>query len=809
MRPLFLALFATCVSAQDVDSQAQAILQKNCLICHGAALQSAKLDLRTRESMLTGGERGPAISPGHPEVSRLYLFAAGIEQPSMPPGKKLGSEDLEVLREWIKTGARLSVPATHDIDKATALAKMEDRPILPEERAFWSFQPVKRPDANTIDELWLASLSAKGLAPNPLANKRSLIRRAYLDLVGLPPSPAEVDAFLADGSTDAFSRIVERLLASPHYGERWGRHWLDLVRYSDSAGYEFDRDRPTAHLYRDWVIDALNKDLPYDEFLRLQLAGDQSGKRDAIIAASYLRLGPEPNLKTEQTRMDELDDLLSTTSTVMLGMTVGCARCHNHKFDPIAQKDYYRMQAVFFPGKPADLPLVGPGEIAKHKEALSAWEAQAKPVRDRKAEVERPCRDRLLQAKKDKLADYIKVALATPPDKRTEGQRLNAIQVEKTLRVEEKEVKRVLSQADLAKWSEIDGELKTLDKSKPVLPTALGVEEKKIEPSYFLHHGSVDSKGSRMAPGVLSVAYEGEWPFHETTRRADFAAWVSSPKNPLTARVMVNRIWQHHFGEGIVRTVSNFGKTGERPTHPKLLDWMASEFVRQDWSIKAMHRLIMLSATYQMSTLHDPEAAEIDPENRLLWHVSRRRLEAEAIRDSLLAVGGDLDETIGGSLLSTKNHAYVNNTSAGGELRYAVNRRSIYLPLIRSGLYDVFQAFDFADPSTSNGKRVPTTVAPQALFMMNDPLVLRSSNAMAGRLLALDGLDDRGRIQSAYLTTYGRPPTESEVDRASSYLHRFKEILESDGVEADDRPRRAWQTLCQAIVSSSEFLYID
>jgi mono/diheme cytochrome c family protein len=510
MRLLLLPLLVGPVFGDDLGAQAQAILQKNCLICHGAALQSAKLDLRSRESMIRGGERGPALNPGHPEVSRLYLFAAGIEQPSMPPGKKLAAEDLDVLRAWIKEGAKLDTAVEADTDRSAALAKLEERPILPQERAFWSFQPVKRPKASSIDELWLAALDAKGLKPNPPADKRSLIRRVYLDLIGLPPTPAQVRKFLDDASPNAFSKVVDELLASPHYGERWGRHWLDLVRYSDSAGYEFDRDRPTAHLYRDWVIQAFNRDMPYDEFLRMQIAGDLKGQREGIVAASYLRLGADPNLKTEQTRMDELDDLLATTSNAMFGMTVGCARCHNHKFDPIPQKDYYRMQAVFFSAKPADVPLVGPEEIAKHKEALKAWNATVEPTRQLKAELEKPYRDRLLQQKKDKLADYIKVALATPPEKRTEGQRLNAIQVEKTLRVEEKEVQAVLTAEDRAKWEALKAKLEAFENTKPILPTALGVEEKKIEPSYFLHHGSVDSKGSRMEPGVLSVASEGD-----------------------------------------------------------------------------------------------------------------------------------------------------------------------------------------------------------------------------------------------------------------------------------------------------------
>lgn len=776
MRFLLLPVIAVSAFGQDLGAQAQAILQKNCVICHGAALQSAKLDLRTRDSMIRGGERGSALNPGHPEVSRLYLFAAGIEQPSMPPGKKLEAEDLDVLRAWIRSGAKLDTAVEADSDREAALAKLEERPILPEERAFWSFQPVQRPKASGIDELWLAALDAKGLKANPAADKRSLIRRVYLDLIGLPPTPRQVEKFLGDSSPDAFPKVVDELLASPHYGERWGRHWLDLVRYSDSAGYEFDRDRPTAHLYRDWVIQAFNRDLPYDEFLRMQIAGDLSGRRDGIVAASYLRLGAEPNLKTEQTRMDELDDLLATTGNAMFGMTVGCARCHNHKFDPIPQRDYYRMQAVFFSGKPADVPLVGPDEVAKHKEELKAWNTMVEPARQRKADFEKPYRDRLLQEKKGKLADYIKVALATPPEKRTEGQRLNAIQVEKTLRVEEKEVEAILTSEDRPKWDALKTELEAFDKSKPVLPTALGVDEKKIEPSYFLHHGSVDSKGTRMDPGVLSVACDGEWEFAGKNRRAAFAEWVASPNNPLTARVMVNRLWQHHFGEGIVRSVSNFGKTGERPTHPQLLDWLASEFVVRGWSVKTMHRLMLNSRAYQMSSDDRPDGLRADPENRLVWRQARTRLEGEVLRDSILAVAGTLDTKMGGPGI----HPYIDPSlwagSSGRTWPGKPNtdpdtwRRSVYIFQKRTIQVPIMELFDAPNGIVSCARRNRSTIATQALILMNNDFVLDQAKRFAASLEREAGPDRPAQVKLAFELAFSRPPSSKELTEAVAFL---------------------------------------
>lgn len=800
----FLTFFLCVLAfADEVSQRAEAVLKSNCQTCHGAALQMSKLDLRTQEAMLKGGDRGPAITPGNAETSRLYRVVSGSEQPTMPPGKKLADGDLEILKQWINAGAKIEGGASGAIDKQAALAKLEERPILDEERKFWSFQQVKRPAAQSIDELWLAGLRAKGLKPNPEADRRTLIRRAYFDLIGLPPTPAEVQAFVDDRSAGAFAKVVDRLLASPQYGERWGRHWLDLARYSDSAGYEFDRDRPTAHLYRDWVVQAFNKDMPYNEFVRQQIAGDQisPGNRDAIIATSYLRLGPEANLKSVQTRMDELDDILATTSGSLFGMTVGCARCHNHKFDPIPQKDYYRMQAVFFSAKPADVPIVGAAEIVKHQEALKTWEAIVKPVKDEKAAVEEPYRQRLLADKKDKFADYIKVALATPPEKRTEGQRLNAIQVEKTLKVDEVEVEAVLSSDDVGRWKALKNKITELEKEKPMLPTALSVDEKKIEPSYFLHHGSADSPGTQMKPGVLSVATPGEWSVPEgmQSRRA-FAEWVVSPQNPLAARVMVNRIWQHHFGEGIVRTPSNFGKTGEKPTHPELLDWLASEFVSKGWSVKSMHRTILLSQAYRMSSDDNDAGMKADPENRLLWRQARSRLEGEALRDAILAVAGTLNPKIGGPGI----HPYVDPSLwAGSSGRKwegkAIDdpttwRRSLYIFQKRTIQVPMMELFDAPNGIGSCSRRNRSTIATQALILMNNAFVLDQANRFAERLKREAGEKPTAQVDLAFQLAVSRAPDAKERDAALSFIGQSPEGL---------------RDFAQAILNLNEFAYIQ
>ncbi len=787
-----LLLPLALASADELSRKAEAVLKKNCLTCHGAALKSSGLDLRTREAMIQGGERGSALMPGHPETSRLYLFASGTEQPSMPPGNKLGDADLAILRQWIKEGAKIDAITPETEDRLATLARMEERPILPEERAFWSFRPVKRPatksvGSKAIDELWRAALTAKGLAPNPRADKRSLIRRAYLDLIGLPPTPAEVKAFVDNPSPDAWPKLIDHLLASPHYGERWGRHWLDLARYADSGGYEYDRDRPNAALYRDWVVRALNADLPYDEFLRVQIAGDEfyPANRDAVIATSFLRLGPEANIKTAQTRADELDDILQTVGGSVIGMTIGCARCHNHKFDPIPQKDYYRMQAVFFSAKPAEVPVVDAEAMARNKEAVAAWELEIKPVRDELAAFEKPFRDRILADKRSKFADYIKVALATPPEKRTEGQRLNAIQVEKTLTVTDDDWKAYLSADETRQRDALKAKVASHEKRKPQLETAMSVKEpgRDAEQSHFLHHGSVDSPGTVMKPGILSVAHDGEWEFplpspdaSSSWRRRGFAQWIASPSNPLTARVMVNRIWQHHFGEGLVRTVSNFGKTGERPSHPELLDWLASEFVQQGWSLKKMHRQILLTEAYQMSSTDNEAGLKVDPENRLLWRQARPRLEAEIIRDNIMAVAGTLSTKIGGPGV----HPYIDPSLFSGSSGRtwpgkaiddpATFRRSIYVFQKRTIPVPMMELFDAPNGIGACARRNRSTVATQALILMNNAFVHDQAKRFAQRLEREAGADPAAQVALAFELALSRAPSAKERAEGVSFI---------------------------------------
>ena len=806
--------------ASPEDEAAANVLKKNCLLCHGAAMQSSGLDLRDRSKMLKGGERGAALVPGDPSKSLIYRFAAGIDQPSMPPGKKLAEADLAVLKAWIERGGNLATPAaTAPEDAKASLSKLEERAITEQERQFWSFRPISRPtppvaSGNPIDGFLAASWKAKGLTPSPRANKRTLIRRAYLDVTGLPPSVTEVEAFVADQSPDAFVKVVDKLLASPAYGERWGRHWLDLVRYADSGGYETDTDRLNVWRYRDWVVNALNQDMPYDRFVQLQIAGDEyaPGTVDAKIATGYIYLGPEANMRNEQTRMDELDDIVATTGTTMMGMTMGCARCHNHKFDPIPQKDYYRMQAVFFPSSRGEVPIVGDADKKAFDDATKAWRARLEPLEKQLKELYAPYRDKIRQQKILQLPDFYQLALKTAPEKRTEGQKLNAIQVEKQLGASRGEIESIMPPEDQEKSCHLNEQITLTELAKPVIATAWSTVEKdggKPKESHFLHHGSLGNKGSVMEPGVLTVAsLEGEPRFPKpdpsaasSLRRKTFADWLTSPKHPLFARVMVNRIWQHHFGEGLVRTPSNFGKTGEAPTHPELLDWLASEFIAKGWSMKAMHRLMLTSDAYQMAS-DDVEAnRKIDPTNRMLWRQARTRVEAEVLRDSVLAVAGSLDPKMGGPgvfpfidpalfAASTKR-----DWPGKAEDDPSTFRRSIYVFSKRTIPLPMFDLFDKPDTNSACARRNRSTIATQSLILMNSGFAMNQAKLFASRLRKEAGSDVKAQVERAYEIALSRKPSGREADLALSFIN--------------SNPSTGLVDFCQTIFNLNEFAYIQ
>lgn len=810
MRPLTLCLLvflpAVSICGQDLGSEASKILSANCTECHGAALKNSNLDLRSRAALLKGGERGPAIVPGSPETSRLFQFVSHQQQPSMPPGRKLSDAEIETIRRWITKGAPYEgIPDQKEEEARAALAKLEERPITDTERRWWAFQkPVRKSDPevaggawtrNSVDRFLLAAMEKKGIKPSPEADRRTLVRRAYLDALGLPPTPQQVAAFVNDSRPDAWERLVDQLLASPHYGERWARHWLDLVRYSDSGGFEYDRERENAWRYRDYVVNSFNADKPYDLFLKEQIAGDEYFPKspEAWIATSFLRLGVENNIKTEQTRMDELDDIIVTTSNAFLGLTIGCARCHNHKFDPIPQKDYYGLQAVFFPLQPWERPLVTEAEQATHKAELKRIEALQAPMRKQVREVEQPFRDAIVARRKAALPEYMLAALDTPEGKRTEGQKLNAVQVRRSLdNIREEELEAEMSLPARAKRSLLLAQVHDLDRQKPTLPTAMSVREDgpAPRPSYFLHRGNLGQKGSKMSPGVLTVATSGTYeylapPPGATTshRRRGFAEWLTNPDNPLTARVMVNRIWQHHFGEGIVRTPSNFGRMGDRPTHPELLDWLATEFTAEGWSTKHMHRLLMTSSAYRMASDDIPANLEADKDNRLLWRMPRRRLEGEAIRDAILAAAGTLDTRIGGAAMfpyidpllfqasskRTWNGQAINDVSTYRRSLYIFGKRSIPLPML--------EVFDKPDTITSCARRNSSTIAPQALVLMNNEFVGIQARHFAQRLQLEAGPQTADQVRRAYEIALARPPTAEEVSLARNLIESYPQGL--------------------------------
>jgi mono/diheme cytochrome c family protein len=845
-------------SAQDLSRQAYAILRQNCFACHGAAKMSG-LDLRTGESVLAGGDNGKVIEPSDANASRLYQFITHQAKPTMPPGKKLPDAAIETLRRWIEAGASFDgFDKEATAGKSAEQAKLIERPITPEERGFWAFNPPRRPavrrvshpvwGANPIDAFLLAKMKAKGLKPSPRADRRTLIRRAYLDLTGLPPNTEEVEAFVKDSSPGAWERLIDRLLASPHYGERWARHWLDLVRYADSGGFEFDVDRPEAWRYRDYVVKAFNDDKPYDQFIREQLAGDEYApdSQESMIATGFLRLGPEGGGGGERGRQDALDDLITTTSLTFMGLTVGCARCHDHKFDPIPQKDFYRIQAVFAPTRPVSYPLVGADVVAAHKTETQRIEGIQRPFKKTKEELEAPYLKALVEEAVGRLPEYMQIAWRTPPEKRTSGQRLNVQQIKKTLeddtlsqKLTENDVVARMSADDKRRHQELVEQIKALEKQKPKpYPTARAVGESgpKPGPTYFLHRGAPDAKGPVVTPGALSVIDETEYEFpapppnaKSSYRRRGLAEWLVSRQNPLTARVMVNRIWQHHFGEGIVRTPSNFGKLGEPPTHPELLDWLAIEFMTETterqsdgaphargdgakdnpqsairnpqskgWSVKRMHRLMMTSQAYQMASDDIAANVAVDPENRLLWRMPRVRLEAEIIRDQVLAVAGNLDRTPGGPCVyphidpklfqsSTKR------TWAGRpDDDPSTWRRSLYVYSKRSIRYPLFETFDQPNLINSCDRRNRSTIAPQALLLMNNNFVLTEAKYFAERLRREAGDAPRAQVERAYRLALGRAPTAFERAKAVEFIRSGPDGLAE---------------FCHALFNLNEFVY--
>ena len=780
------------------------LFAEHCYECHGTKQQEANLRLDTIEGIVAGGHAGPSIVPKRPGGSLLITAVSYRDNElRMPPEKKLSKEEIADLTLWIEMGASLPDSDPTDWNAKTIGVDIETG------RTHWSFQRVsnRRPPqlsgvsvSGPLDAFLSQHWADAQVRPAPPANKVTLIRRATFDLTGLPPTPREVKAFLADQTPQAYERVVDRLLASPYYGERWGRHWLDVARYADSNGLDENVAHGNAWRYRDYVVNSLNADKPYDEFVTEQLAGDllDSGedlelRNERLIATGYLVLGPKVLAEKDEAkmRMDIIDEQLDTIGRGILGLTVGCARCHSHKFDPITHNDYYGLAGIF-----------------QSTQTMESYESVAKWYENRIETTEQAERrqehEAVIACKESQIADV--VALAT--------KELKLSDTPMTDKIKPEELEKQFSEKAQLALKTLREELKVLEDSAPDVPTAMGVAEGTVIDTPVHLRGSHLTLGEvvpRRFPEVLVGANQPTMPQHRSGR-LEFARWLTSGSHPLTARVMVNRVWRGHFGKGLVRTVDNFGFQGEAPTHPQLLDWLATQFVQSGWSLKMLHRMIMLSDAYRRSSHNDSQNRKVDELNNLYWRFEFQRLEAEAIRDAALAISGQLDSQMGGSLLGLKNREYVFNHTSQDHSTYDVQRRSIYLPVIRNHLFDMFKLFDYNDASVLNGDRDSSSIAPQALFLMNSKFIANCSLALADRLFSKTK-DKDSRIQCLYELAYSRLPNEFEVKQAKAYLRRFETLFDKRLVNSNDdermtSQRQAWRALCQSVISSSEFVYV-
>ena len=740
--------------SNSVEKAAQSLLEAKCIACHGAARMS-DLDLRDRATTLKGGKRGPALVPGNAAASLLYKAVRHEGELQMPAGKPaLTTTEVNLLRDWIDAGARWDA--------------MPSKPAA----AWWSFRKPIRPAVpratrNPIDAFIQAKLDEHHLQAAPPADRRTLVRRAYFDLHGLPPTPEQVDQFVNDPSPDAYEKLIDRLLDSPRYGERWGRYWLDLVRYADTSGFETDHFFITAWRYRDYVIKSFNTDKPYNTFVQEQIAADElwstnmdlegtlklpKQKEENVnrrIGTSLFTLGSFPIEFTyygDQFRAEWQADAVDTVGAAFLGLTVGCARCHDHKFDPISQRDYYRMTALFAGSVEREIPLVSLFDVQTASRNFPL-QAQAETLkRMARAQRGREGREALLQ----KLGE----AYLRAPER---------------------------------------------------YPTAnVLAHEEKVPDTFILAKGDFKQKGEKVEPGFLSALQPGpeirepKDVLFVPQRRKALALWLTAPDNPLLARVMVNRIWQHHFGEGLVRTPNDFGRQGEPPSHPELLDWLAVEFAERGWSVKQMHRLIMQSETYRSSSVAAPESLRQDPENRYLSRMPRHRLDSDAIRDNILAVAGTLNLKMGGVgvippltreeiLAARMPQLWPANPDPAEH-----TRRSIYLQMKRSLTLPMLQIFDAPDTAISCPRRETSTVAPQALTLMNSEFSAAQAEKFAARIKKQAGDDADAQIETAWRLAFGRSPDADERTTARDYLQR------------NSLPR-----LCLLIFNMSEFIYVD
>ena len=761
----------------DFSRDIQPILASRCLSCHGAKLHMHGLRLDHRAGALKGGESGvPAVTPGDSARSLLIKYVSGADKDVvMPPsGPHLTPQQIALLRGWIDAGAPWP-------DDAASTGE-------PRRPTHWAFLPVSHPSVpaaasdwvrNPIDAFVLNGLQQYGWKPAPPAAPRALLRRIYLDLTGLPPTLEEQERYLEHPDADA---LVDELLARPTYGERWARHWLDLVRYAETNGYERDATKPSAWRYRDYVIKAFNRDKPFNRFALEQLAGDEltDPSAETFTALTYYRLGPWDDEPADPAtdRFDQLDDIVSTTSQVFLGLTLGCARCHNHKFEPLTARDYYSMVAIFN-------GLQRPRDGRKEYDLpAGTWDqVQAAGERDRRIHKDEKRIDEIRAGVRKRLAESGESKLTTDALTRRIAESLTAD--------EKAEIaSRQASIEELRRENRDIARAYYLNEPNPQAP-----------PTFLLIRGKADQPGPQVEPAVpeiLGRMPQPPAPRHSSLRRLTFAEWLVSRDNPLTARVIVNRVWQHHFGEGLVRTPSDFGVMGEKPTHPELLDWLANWFMDNGWSIKKLHRLILASNTYRMSKQWNPGYGAKDPEDRLLWRMPYQRLEVEAIRDSVLAVSGRLNpEMYGPSVFPHIPAAALEGSSDPDKIwkesdEEQASRRTIYVFLKRSMVVPMLEVLDLCDISRTSARRLNTSVATQALTLFNGDFVNRQARYFAARLRREAGDDPSKQVDLAYRLALARPPTPRETAAMLEFLER-----------------QPLEQMCRVMFNLNEFAYVD
>ncbi|MBC8116630.1 MAG: DUF1553 domain-containing protein [Candidatus Saccharimonas sp.] len=848
------------------ETHIRPLLKAHCWQCHGEEEKpEAGLDLRLVRFMSKGGESGPAIAPGQPDASLIWKRVSADE---MPPGKKkLSAQERSMLREWLAQGAKTA--------RAEPEAVPAESPWTDEERSHWAFQPVQRPPvpavarpelvASPVDAFLLKRLEAgqdgTALAYSPQADRLTLLRRVHIDLLGLPPTPELVERWLSDSSPDAWEKLIDELLDSPRYGERWGRHWLDVAGYADSDGYtEVDPVRPWSFKFRDYVVSAFNDDKPFDRFVVEQLAGDEllappyqnlsREQTDCLTATGFLRMGPDGTgggVDQNVARNEVVAETIKITSTALLGVSVGCAQCHSHRYDPISQVDYYRFRALFEPAydwknwKPPAQRLVNLWSPADHEQAAAVDKEVAVLEGGRVKEFDKlvaEVYERELAKLDDELREAARDAKATKKEKRTDFQK-QLLKDYPSLEVNH----GTISLFDPAHTTEISKRYEKLKgearakRPKDDFVACLTEPPGHLPTTTVFYRGDINQPKQSVTPAELSVIGSSpvEFPVDDpqlptSGRRLAYARHLTNGRHPLLARVFVNRVWMHHFGRGLVSTPADFGVLGDRPSHPELLDWLADEFVRGDWQLKRLHRLLVNSTAYRQSSRRTDALQLVDPDNRLLARMSVRRLEAEAIRDAILAVTGRLSDKLLGPSISVLPDADGQNIVGRGErdgngiligkqdgLGEDEFRRSIYVQVRRSMPLGMLEPFDLASMAPNCERRTFSTVAPQSLLMMNNDFLVKQSEAFARRIEETSATEPAARIQRAWQLAYGRIPTETESTRATEFLtlqtayfdEARAKLPEAERPKQTPPTTQALALLCQALLSSNAFLYVD